>query len=66
MYEENITCNIAETKYHHALQCRKMSGSATPRKFLTKYLSRKFSYILQETFVILYTRMPYSLVIKNP
>ena len=37
-------------------QCWKMSGSASStaaRKFLTKYLPRKFSYILQEIPVIL-------------
>jgi hypothetical protein len=38
------------------MQCWKMSGSASStaaRKFLTKYLPRKFSYILQEIPVIL-------------
>jgi hypothetical protein len=33
----------------------KMTGSA--RKFLTKYPRRRFFYILQEMFVILYTGM---------
>jgi hypothetical protein len=43
-----------------------MSGSASStaaRKFLTKYLRRKFSYTLQEIFVILYTGMPNNLLI---
>jgi hypothetical protein len=40
------------------LQCWKISGSASStaaRTFLTKYLRRKFSYILQEIPVISYT-----------
>jgi hypothetical protein len=46
-------------------QCWKMSGNASStaaRKFLTKYLPRKFSYTLQEIFVILYmyTGMAYT------
>jgi hypothetical protein len=42
--------------------CIKMFGSAT-RKILTKYLGRKFSFTLQEIFVILYTGMLYKLLI---
>ena len=44
-----------------------MSGSASStaaRKCFTKYLCRKFSYTLQEIFVILYTGMPYNLLIQ--
>jgi hypothetical protein len=43
----------------------KMSGSASSaaaRKCFTKYLCRKFSYTLQEIFVILYTGMTYNLL----
>jgi hypothetical protein len=39
------------------------ASSTTAKKCLTKYLRRKFSCTLQEIFVILYTGMPYNLLI---
>jgi hypothetical protein len=40
-----------------------MSSSTAARKLLTKYLPRKLSYNLQEIPVVLYTQMPYDLLI---
>jgi hypothetical protein len=42
---------------------RQRLSSTAARNFLTKYLPRKFSYILREIPVILYTQMPYNLLI---
>ena len=52
---------LFQTSRHGLLQCWKKSGST--RKFLTKYFCWKSSYTLQKIFVILYTGMPYNLLI---
>jgi hypothetical protein len=55
--------NPRQTRGQPARVLENARSSAAACKFLTKKLRRKSSFILHEIFVILYTGMPYNLLI---